>query len=606
MCGIFGCVGVEKAAPVLLDGLRALEYRGYDSAGIFIPGEDTLKATGVIANLEKKVPNTLAGKSGIAHTRWATHGAPTEINAHPHHGQTDSLWLIHNGIIENYQELKEELLKDGHEFYSDTDSEVLAHLIEVAYDSSDSLERAVTEALKRVRGTYGIAVMHKDEPQKIVVARMGSPIVLGIGEGKNFIASDPSAILKHTKNVVYLNDGEVAVITPDGYEVLTLELKMLKRTPDTIEWDVEQVQKGGYEHFMLKEIMEVPDVLKNTTLGRLLPKEGNVKLGGLQDVAKQLKDIKRIVIVACGSAYYAGLIGRYMLEEYAGIPTEVDIGSEFRYRNTKMEKDTVVLAISQSGETADTLAGIKEAKRQSLLALGIVNVVGSTIARETDAGVYNHAGPEIGVASTKAFFSQLEVLALLTIFLGRQRGMTKKTATKLISEIESLPEKARAILDKANDIHELAKKYKDTRDMFFIGRKYSFPIAYEGALKLKEISYIHAEGYGAGEMKHGPIALIDNKFVTVAIAPKDSVYEKTISNIQETKARSGPVLAIATEGDENIKSLTDDVFYIPACHEMLSPILTTLPLHLFAYYMALENGREIDKPRNLAKSVTVE
>lgn len=606
MCGIFGCVGVEEAGPVLLEGLRSLEYRGYDSAGIFIPGHQPMKAVGVIANLAEKHPEKLSGTSGIAHTRWATHGEPNEVNAHPHRGYTDKLWIVHNGIIENYKELKAELTQKGHTFFSDTDTEVLAHAIEVAYDSADTLEEAVTAALKRVRGTYGIAVMHNDEPDKIVVARMGSPIVLGIGTHTYFVASDPSAILKHTKDVVYLNDGEIAVLTPAGYNVLTLDLEALDRTPDTIEWDAEQVQKAGYEHFMLKEIMEAPEVLQNSVRGRLVSKNGTAKLGGLERVEEQLAAIKNISIVACGTASYAGMIGRYMLEEYGGVHAEIDIASEFRYRNARLDENTAVLAISQSGETADTLASIKEAHRKGLLTLGIVNVVGSTIARETDAGVYNHAGPEISVASTKAFLSQVEILALLTLFLGRQRDMSLKTGQEIIKEIELLPEKASTILKQHEQIHELAKKYKDYTDFFYVGRKYNFPTAYEGAIKLKEISYIHAEGYGAGEMKHGPIALIDKHFPTVAIAPYDSVYEKTISNIQETKARGGPVLAIATEGDTEITELVDDVIYVPKTHEMLSPILTTIPLHLFAYYMALENGRNIDKPRNLAKSVTVE
>ena len=583
-----------------------MEYRGYDSAGIFVPGHEPVRAVGAIVNLEQKVPRDLDGTSGIAHTRWATHGAPTEANAHPHRGASDKLWIVHNGIIENYRELKDELAASGHTFRSETDTEVLAHAIEAAYENAGSLESAVTTALKRVRGTYGIAVMHTDEPDKIVVARMGSPIVLGISEGSYFVASDPSAILPHTKDVVYLEDGELATLTPSGYQVMSLALEQLVRTPSTIEWNIEQVQKGGFAHFMEKEIFEAPEVLENSARGRLLPDESGVKLGGLEDVARRLKKIKRIAIVACGTASYAGVIGRYMLEEYAGLHAEVDIGSEFRYRNALLDGDTAVLAISQSGETADTIASVKEAKARGLLTLGIVNVVGSTIARETDAGVYNHAGPEISVASTKAFLSQLEVLALFTIFLGRQRTLSKETAEALIREIKTLPEKARRVLAHADSVRALAKKYKSYRDFFFIGRKYSFGAAYEGAIKLKEISYIHAEGYGAGEMKHGPIALIDTSFPTVAIIPRGSVYEKTFSNIEETKARSGTVIAVATEGDALIKTVADDVLYVPATHEMLSPILTTIPLHLFAYYMALENGREIDRPRNLAKSVTVE
>ena len=605
MCGIFGYTGTREASPLLLDGLRTLEYRGYDSAGIFVPGHEVAKAVGAIDNLAEILPE-MSGSSGIAHTRWATHGEPSVPNAHPHTADSKKLWMVHNGIIENYQELKRELSSLGHSFHTKTDSEVLVHLIEEIQKEVDTLEEAVTNALKRVRGTYGIAVMFTDEPDKIVVARMGSPIVLGIGNGEHIVASDPSAILKHTKNVVYLNDGEMAVLTPKTYRVLTLDRAELKRKPDTIEWDVEQVQKGGHEHFMLKEIMEGPEVLRNTARGRLIPEDGMVKLGGLEDVADKLAKIKRIILVACGTASYACLTGKYMLEEYAGIPTEVEIGSEFRYRKMVLDKDAAVIAISQSGETADTLASVKEAKRKGLLTLGIVNAVGSTIARETDAGVYNHAGPEISVASTKAFLSQLEVLAMLTIFLGRQRILSLSGGQKLSKELLALPEKVQSILDRHKQIKSIAKRLNKYDDFYFIGRKYSLPVAYEGAIKLKEISYIHAEGYGAGEMKHGPIALIEDSFPTVAIAPQDSVYEKTFSNIEETKARNGKVFAIATEGDEMIKTVADEVFYVPTAHEMVTPILTTVPLHLFAYYMALERGHNIDKPRNLAKSVTVE
>ena len=605
MCGIFGYVGTKEAAPILLEGLKTLEYRGYDSAGMFIAPEYIVRAVGPIENLREKVER-VKGTTGIAHTRWATHGAPTERNAHPHSDCTHSLWLVHNGIIENYKELRDGLEKKGHKFSSDTDSEVLIHLIESYFKKSKTLELAVTKALRDVRGTYGIAVLHKKTPEKIIVARMGSPIVLGIGDGENFVASDPSPLLRHTRTVLYLDDGEIAVITPKTYSIFTHTHKKKKKALEYIEWELDHVKKDGFSHFMLKEIVSGPEVLHNSVRGRLIPHKGAAKLGGLEKVSERLRAIKRIVIVGCGSAYYAGLTGKYMLEEYAGIPTDVEIGSEFRYRALPLDTNTLVLAISQSGETADTLASIREAKQKGLLTIGIVNVVGSTIARETDAGVYNHAGPEIGVASTKAFLSQLEVLALLTLFLGRQRNLSLKEGQEIVKDILTLPKKVEIILAKREEIKELAERYNSYTNFFYIGRKYSLPISYEGALKLKEVSYIHAEAYGAGEMKHGPIAMISPDFPTVAIVLHDSVYEKTISNIEEIKARSGKIIAVATEGDAAIKSLADDVIYIPKISEMLSPILSVVPLHLFAYYTGVALGHNVDRPRNLAKSVTVE
>jgi glutamine---fructose-6-phosphate transaminase (isomerizing) len=467
-------------------------------------------------------------------------------------------------------------------------------------------EKAAFKTLNELRGTYGLAMQYVHEPEKIIGARMGAPIVLGVGRGEHFIASDASPILKHTKRVVFLNDGEVAVITPKKHVVRTLDAAKVSRKAEKIDWDAGDAQRGGYEHFMLKEIMEGPEVIVNTLRGRTLETKGQVKLGGLESVAEELAKVERIIIVGCGTAYYAGLIGEYMLEEYAGIPVEVELGSEFRYRNPVLNQRTAVLAISQSGETADTLEAIREGKRKGALTLGIVNTVGSTIARETDAGVYNHAGPEIGVASTKAFISQLTALALFTIFLGRQRSMKLADAKTLIKELKVLPKKLETILARSGEIDALADKYKDARDFLYIGRTYNAPVAYEGALKLKEISYIHAEGCAAGEMKHGVIAMIDEKFPTFAIVPSDFVREKVFSNIQEIRARRGPVVALAVEGDEEAENLANDVFYIPQAHKMLSPILSVVPLQLFAYYFARKKGLNPDRPRNLAKSVTVE
>ncbi len=606
MCGIFGFTGKQNASPILLDGLSCLEYRGYDSAGIFMPQNGVSKAAGPVQNLKDKLSNQLVGTSGIAHLRWATHGEPTELNAHPHSDCSGDIWLVHNGIIENYKAIKNMLADAGHSFVSATDTEVLAHLIEHYLKESGNFETAVLSALNQVRGTYGIAVMNKQEPEKIIAARMGAPVVLGLGTDENFIASDPSPILRHTKNVIYLRDGEVAVITPSSHRVFSLDNQHIEASVETLEWDAEQIKKDGFESFMLKEIMEAPEVIKNSMRGRLLTKLGSVKLGGIEAVTEKLRNINRIIIVGCGTAYYAGLTGEYMFEECAGIPTEVEVGSEFRYRRPIIDAKTMLLAISQSGETADTLEAIREAKRKGALTIGIVNAVGSTIARETDAGIYNHAGPEIGVASTKAFISQLTVLALLTLFLGRQRNMTLSAGKAIAEELARLPEKIKTILTQGEKIQELAKRYTTVRDFLYIGRKYNYSIAFEGALKLKEVSYIHAEGYGAGEMKHGPLAMIDEHFPTIAIVPQDSVYEKVISNIQEIKARKGPVIAIATLGDEEIGQLADDIIFVPKTIEMLEPILTTIPLQLFAYYMARERGFDVDKPRNLAKSVTVE
>lgn len=608
MCGIFAYTGSngKDARNVLLDGLVSLEYRGYDSAGIFLPESGAIRTPGAVTALKNKVPKDFKGKSGIAHLRWATHGEPTEKNAHPHASCDGEIWVVHNGIIENFKELKMRLEKKGHTFRSDSDTEILAHLVEEHLKKEQNFEKAALCALKEIRGTYGIALQYKGEPDKIIAARMGSPIVLGLGNGEHFIASDPSPILPHTRTVVFLEDGELAVLTPQKHSIIKLDSTQVRREPTEIDWDAEQAQKGGYEHFMLKEIMEGPEVIENTLRGRTIAQEGMVKLGGLESVKKDLERINRVIIVGCGTAYYAGLIGEYMLEEHAGVPVEVELGSEFRYRKPVINDRTIVLAISQSGETADTLEAIREGKRRGAITLGIVNTVGSTIARETNAGVYNHAGPEIGVASTKAFVSQLTALALLTVFLGRQREMSAAEGRDITNALKELPQKVQHILDQQKKIEALAKKYARYRDFLFLGRKYNYPIAFEGALKLKEISYIHAEGCGAGEMKHGPLAMIDENFPTLAIAPSDSVYDKMLSNVQQIKARKGPLIALATEGDTEIAKLADDVMYVPKTIEMLGPILNIVPLQLFAYYFAIEKGLDVDRPRNLAKSVTVE
>jgi len=609
MCGIVGYLGKKEAAPLLLEGLRRLEYRGYDSAGLSVANNKneiiTLKAVGKIDALASLVENKIPeGNLGVAHTRWATHGAVTEKNAHPHMDCQKNIFLVHNGIIENYCQLKEKLIKDDHKFISETDTEVLTHLIEKLFHNN--LEEAVIKALKLIKGTYGLAVISRKDPEKIVVARNSSPILIGVSTGEYLVASDASAILTHTKKVIYLNDGEIAVITPKGINFTNLAREKLLKKTETLEWDLEKAQKTGYPHFMLKEIFEQPEALRNSMTGRLIEKEGLAKLGGLESIADKLREIERLIIVSCGTAYLAGLVGEYMLEEYAGLTTEVEFGSEFRYRKPILDKKTALLCISQSGETADTLAALREAKRKGTLTLGVVNVVGSSVSRETEAGIYNHIGPEMAVASTKAFTSQLCILALLTLFLGRQRQMSLVMGQRIAKEIKRLPDLLEKVLKQAPLIKKLAKKYYQAKNFLFIGRKYNYPIALEGALKLKEISYIHAEGYAAGEMKHGQIALIDKNFPTFGIAPSDSVYDKMISNLEEIKARGGPILVLATEGNKEIKKITKDIIYIPKTLEMLTPILSVVPLQLFAYYCSVLKGLDADKPRNLAKSVTVE
>lgn len=610
MCGIVGYIGKQEAAPLLMDGIKTLEYRGYDSAGIAILGSagniQSARAVGKVANLEAKLEGiTLEGSLGIIHSRWATHGGVTEANAHPHTDCRGSVWLAHNGIIENYRELKAGLTAKGHHFSSETDTEVVAHLIEEERKMLPFSE-AVRSSLKKIRGTYGLVIISPTESDTIIAARNFSPLVIGIGSGEYIIASDPSAILKQTKRVVYLDDGEMAVITRDEHKVFDLGLRPQTKEIHELEWTPEQANRNGYPHFMLKEIFEEPDAIENAMRGRLLPKEGTSKLGGLAEIESELRSAKRILIAACGTAYLAGRVGEYLLEEYAGIPVEVDIASEFRYRKPVFREGDIFLAVSQSGETADTLAALREAKSKGILSLGIVNSVGSSIARDTDAGIYQHAGPEIGVASTKAFISQVTIFTLLTLLLGRQRDMSVTMGERIARELSRIPSLVRKLLEGKEHIEAIARTYQPYQNFLFLGRKYNMPVALEGALKLKEISYVHAEGYGAGEMKHGPLAMIDEHFPSVVIAPQDSVYEKNISSIEELKARNGPVIAIATEGDQHIEKLANDTIFIPKTLEMLTPLLSVVPLHLFAYYFGVMRGLDVDKPRNLAKSVTVE
>lgn len=610
MCGIIGYIGKQPATPIIMDGLKRMEYRGYDSAGLAVIESNNIachKKEGKLGNLQIELAKyDLKGSVGIGHTRWATHGKPSDVNAHPHNDCQEEIYLIHNGIIENYHDIKAGLTAKGHTFYSATDTEVLVHLIE-EHHKTLPFEQAFIAALNEVVGTYGVVALSSKEPRKIMAARLGSPMILGIiGEGEYVVASDVAAIMKHTREVIYLNDGEVCVLTDAGYEMKDLKAQAVEYKIQKVDWDFTQAQKQGYEHFMLKEIHEQPDVLMNALRGRVKQEEGLAHMRGFIEQAERLQNTKRVIIVAMGTALYAGQVGEYMIEEYAGIPVEVESAAEFRYRKPVIDENTTVIAISQSGETADLIAAVKESKLKGALVLGLVNVVGSTIAREVHAGAYCHAGPEIGVASTKAFTAQLTMLALVTLYLGRQRGMSVVMGQRIAKELLAMPEKIKQIFDQEEAIAKLAKEYSQYHDFFYLGRKYNYPIAYEGALKLKEISYLHAEGYGAGDLKHGPIALIEENFPSVVIVPQDSVYEKVVSNLQEIKARSGRVLAIATEGDTHVADIADDVIYIPKTLEMLTPMLAIVPLQLFAYYVAKDLGRDIDQPRNLAKSVTVE
>jgi glutamine---fructose-6-phosphate transaminase (isomerizing) len=608
MCGIVGYVGPKQASPILIDGLRRMEYRGYDSAGVAIingNGVKIKKAAGKLSALVEKLrTETPVGTLGVGHTRWATHGAPTTPNAHPHLDESGKIAVIHNGIIENAPVIKKALQKRGHTFKSETDTEVLAHLIGAYYEGS--LEEAVAAALWDVEGAYGIAVISADEPDTLVAARNGSPLLVGVGDGEYFVASDASAILEHTRSVVYLDDGEMAVLTRDGYRVRNLTETHVDKPVNQIEWDLATIERGGFSHFMLKEIFEQPESLTNTVRGHLLEEEGTARLRGLNLTDEQLNRFTRVIITACGTSWHAGLIGEYIFEEIARIPCEVEYASEFRYRNPIVDETTLVIAVSQSGETADTLAAVREAKRRGARTIGLVNVVGSTIAREVQGGLYLRAGPEIGVASTKAFNSQVAALTMVALRMARLRNLSLLQGRQLIEALKALPAQIARVLDRAPEVEKLADRFATAHNALYLGRGVNFPVALEGALKLKEISYIHAEGYPAAEMKHGPIALIDENMPVVFIAPQDGVHAKIVSNIEEVKARGGKVIAIVTEGDEEISRLADAVFPIPATHDLLTPILASVPLQLFAYYVAVRRGCNVDQPRNLAKSVTVE
>ena len=593
MCGIVGYIGHQKASDIIINGLKLLEYRGYDSAGIVTNESGHLliqKKAGKVKDLEKILNfSSMQSNIGIGHTRWATHGEPNDVNAHPHTDSTGKIALVHNGIIENYTALRKKLIKDGYSFASETDSEVLAVFIGSLYANGNDLETSVRLALNEVEGTFGICVMCSDDPNTLIAARRGSPIVVGIGDGEFIVASDASAIIQH-----------------HGVTTKTIDNVITNEQIEQIEFDLDAIEKGGYNHFMLKEIYEQPSTFRDALRGRLLTEEGNVKLGGLNPVAKELRSARRIIILACGTSWHAGLVGEYMIERLAQIPVEVEYASEFRYRTPIIYPDDVIIAISQSGETADTLAALKEARLKGATVLGIVNVVGSSIARETHAGVYSHAGPEIGVASTKAFTSQLAVLSLLALHLGRMNKVSSIEGKRIAEALDAIPSKIEEILKQEDTIKQIAEEYQDARNFLYLGRGYNFPVALEGALKLKEISYIHAEGYPAAEMKHGPIALVDENMPVVFIATKDDIYDKVISNIQEVRARKGKVIAIATEGDTHIESVANHVIYIPDTLPMLTPALSVIPLQLLAYHIAVLRGCDVDKPRNLAKSVTVE
>ncbi|HXI97834.1 MAG TPA: glutamine--fructose-6-phosphate transaminase (isomerizing) [Gemmatimonadaceae bacterium] len=608
MCGIIGYIGMRGATPLLLEGLKRMEYRGYDSAGVAVMnggGVETRKAAGKISQLERALAaSPIAGDMGIGHTRWATHGVPNECNAHPHIDCKGNIAVVHNGIIENSGTLKQGLQARGHKFTSETDTEVIAHLIEEAFDGN--LEDAVIEALWQIEGTYGIAVVSSEDKNKIVAARKGSPLLIGLGDGEYYVASDVSAILAQTREVVYLDDGDVAVLTRDGYTILNQRAQQLERGVSKIDWDLDQIERGGFDHFMLKEIFEQPATVENAMRGRLLPDLGTSKLGGLNMTDEELLRFDNILITACGTSWHSALIGEHMLESLARIPVEVEYASEFRYRNPVVSDKTLCIVISQSGETADTLAAMREAKSRGARTYGIVNVVGSTIARESDGGIYVHAGPEIGVASTKAFTSQVIALLLFTLKLARLRNLSMVDGKEIIQEMQALPKKIQAVLDRAPEIEKIAEEFKNAQNFLYLGRGYSFPTALEGALKLKEISYIHAEGYPAAEMKHGPIALIDEKMPVVFITPHDSVFEKVVSNVQEVKARGGRVIAITTREEDMLAGKLDYEFRIPETKDMLTPVLASVPLQLLAYYIAVKRGANVDQPRNLAKSVTVE
>ncbi len=608
MCGIIGYIGPRDAAPILLEGLRRLEYRGYDSAGIAIQtgrGIVIRKLGGRVERLAAHVSNMpVHGSTGIAHTRWATHGAPTERNAHPHLDCRGLVAVVHNGIVENAEALRTALQRKGHAFYTETDTETLAHLIED--EPGETLEARVIAALEHVEGTYGLAVLSASEPDKIVVARRGSPVLLGVGDGEYFVASDASAVIEHTRSVVYLNEGDIAVLTPEGYHIVDRESRVQHRVVDDVAWDLEELGLGGYPHFMLKEISEQPETVRSTLRGRLLLSEGDARLNGLNLTPEDCADIKRIVILACGTSWHAGLVGRDIIEELARIPVNVEYASEYRYRTHLEMPGTLAIAISQSGETADTLEAMRAAVTAGCRVIGIVNVVGSTIAREAQGGIYLHAGPEIGVASTKAFTSQIAALALLGLHLGRRRSLSQAAGQGIARRLAQLPDLVRCVLALDEQVRDIAAEYADSPNFLYLGRGVNFPVALEGALKLKEISYIHAEGYPAAEMKHGPIALINEDMPVVCVAPKDALYQKVLTNMQEVKARGGRLIAITTEGNGDLSGLVRHQLRVPAAATILSPVVTVIPLQLLAYHIAVLRGCDVDRPRNLAKSVTVE
>lgn len=612
MCGIVGYIGEQSVYPIIIQGLQRLEYRGYDSAGLAIYNNslNVFKCKGRVSDLEKHVENEdTSGTIGIGHTRWATHGEPNDRNAHPHTSMNGDFVLVHNGIIENYAEIKGDLIKKGYTFQSDTDTEVLVNLIEYYYRNAEDVtaEIAVRLALSKVVGAYGIVVMCKNEKNQLIAARKGSPLVIGIGKNEYFIASDATPIVNYTDSVIYLNDNDVAILNKDSLTLKTVENNPVAFKITKVDLTIGDLEKGEFDHFMLKEIFEQPKTIEDTFRGRITPDHSEIVLGGLLDVFPKLLAAKRIIIIGCGTSWHAALVGEYLIEEYARIPVEVEYASEFRYRNPILNADDVVIAISQSGETADTLAALRMAKERGATILGICNVVGSSIARETDGGVYTHAGVEIGVASTKAFTAQVTILTLLAIKLAKEKGqISTGMYLDLIKEVAEIPEKAKSILVKHPHIKEVAAKYKDAINALYLGRGYLFPVALEGALKLKEISYMHAEGYAAGEMKHGPIALVDDNLPVIVVAAKDHYYEKIVSNIQEVKARKGNIIAVVTEGDTGLKNMVNDLFEIPKSHPAVSPLLAIIPLQLFSYYIAVMRGCDVDQPRNLAKSVTVE
>jgi glucosamine--fructose-6-phosphate aminotransferase (isomerizing) len=608
MCGIIGYMGENPAVPILIRGLQRLEYRGYDSAGIAVVENGALyrvRGKGKVSALAKQLEAVdLSSTVGMGHTRWATHGEPSEANAHPHVSRNGTIMVVHNGIIENYYALREQLKARGYGFTSETDTEIVAHLVEDEYDGN--LVQAVKRALRKVQGTYGLVVMHADHPEELVAARRGSPMVLGVGHQEMLVASDVAAFLQLTDKVVYLEDNDVVRLTRHAFDIDTLADERVEHREQQIEWDTEAVDLNDFPHFMLKEIFEQPETVTNAIRGRLIRSEGIARLGGLETVLDRLKTAQHLVIVSCGTSYYAGLYGRYVFEKLTGLVVDVEIASELRYRNPNIRPGTVVLAISQSGETADTIAAMREAERKGALLLGLVNVVGSTISRMSEAGVYNHAGPEIGVASTKIFTSQACILTMIALLIGRFKHLSVTDGMEIVAGLENLPQQIASVLKQADHIRQIAASYAHYTNFLFVGRKYNYPIALEGALKLKEVSYIHAEGCAAGEMKHGFIAMIDAMFPTVCLATKDTMYDKMLSNMQEIRSRKGPLLAIATEGDTEVAKLADDVIFVPQNLDFLQPITAAIVLQLFAYYAAIARGCEIDQPRNLAKSVTVE